>query len=162
MPTSYLQISPIGLRVIGMLIDFGGEHSPSNMGSYPGFFRIVCRKLDFYSSYVSPFHFREALRCRDLRKKMSSSQTEQFRSTSVNHLRVTVWGLPRRSSGQDSTLPVLGTWVPSLVGELGSHMPHGAAKKKRFTMCNEALLMGEAVSLNSVEIENSGSRLFQI
>ena len=36
-------------------------------------------------------------------------------------------GLPWWSSGWDSVLPLQGAWVPSLVGELGSCMPHGTA-----------------------------------
>ena len=43
-------------------------------------------------------------------------------------------GIPWRSSGEDgedSTLPMQGPRVPALVRELRSHMPHGAAKKKK-------------------------------
>ena len=40
-------------------------------------------------------------------------------------------GLPWRSSGWHSALPMQGARVRSLVGELGSHMLHGAAKKKK-------------------------------
>ena len=40
-------------------------------------------------------------------------------------------GLPWRSSGWDTMLPLQGAWVQALVRELGSHMPPGAAKKKK-------------------------------
>ena len=39
-------------------------------------------------------------------------------------------GLPWRSSGWDSVLPLQGARVPSLIGVLRSHMLRGAAKKK--------------------------------
>ena len=39
-------------------------------------------------------------------------------------------GLPWRSSGLDSTLPLLASRIQPLVGELRSHMPWGTAKKK--------------------------------
>ena len=39
------------------------------------------------------------------------------------------WGLPWRSSGWDSELPLQGARVQSLVGELGSRVPHGQKKK---------------------------------
>ena len=62
-----------------------------------------------------------------------------------------VLGPPWWSSGQQSTLPLWGelVQVPSLVGELKSHMPPGAAKKKKeslsfnnqlFTWTQEILL----------------------
>ena len=38
--------------------------------------------------------------------------------------------IPWRSSGWDSVLPLQGARVHSLVGELGPHKLHGAAKKK--------------------------------
>ena len=41
-----------------------------------------------------------------------------------------VRGLPWRSSAWDSVLPMQGAQVRSLVGELGSPMLHGVAKKK--------------------------------
>ena len=50
-------------------------------------------------------------------------------------------GLTWQSSGLDSMLPLQGSWVPSLVGELRSHMYRGAAKRtinlnlKRKTIC---------------------------
>ena len=31
---------------------------------------------------------------------------------------------PSTYSGKDSALPLQGSWVPSLIGELGFHMPH--------------------------------------
>ena len=40
-------------------------------------------------------------------------------------------GLPWRSSGYDSELPMQGAWVQSLVRELGSQMPRSTAKKKK-------------------------------
>ena len=40
------------------------------------------------------------------------------------------WGLPWQPSGQDSTFPLQGSWVWSLVGELRSCMPHDVAKNK--------------------------------
>ena len=45
--------------------------------------------------------------------------------------------LPWWSSDQDSTLPVHGTWVQSLVGELRSHIPLSMAKKKKKKKINE-------------------------
>ena len=39
--------------------------------------------------------------------------------------------IPWRSSGLDSARPLQRAWVPSLVRELRSLMPHGAAKKKK-------------------------------
>ena len=39
-------------------------------------------------------------------------------------------GLPWRSTGWGSALPLQGVWVRSLVGELRSHMLRGVAKKK--------------------------------
>ena len=39
-------------------------------------------------------------------------------------------GVPWRSSGWDSALPLQGARVLSLVSELGSLKPHGTAKKK--------------------------------
>ena len=52
--------------------------------------------------------------------------------------------LPWRSSGSDSALPLQGPWVWSLVGELRSHKPQGAAKKKkRLTMCWWWLKLGD-------------------
>ena len=38
-------------------------------------------------------------------------------------------GLPWRSTGEDSALPMQGAWVRSLAGEIRSHMPCGTAKK---------------------------------
>ena len=38
-------------------------------------------------------------------------------------------GLPWWSSGEDSALPLQGAWIPSLVGELKSHMLCGKKKK---------------------------------
>ena len=40
-------------------------------------------------------------------------------------------GLPWRSSGWDSALPLQGAWVRPLVRELRSSMPCGVAKKKK-------------------------------
>ena len=40
-------------------------------------------------------------------------------------------GLPWQSRGQDPALPMQGLWVWSLVGELKSHMPRGAAKQNK-------------------------------
>ena len=36
---------------------------------------------------------------------------------------------PRTYSGQDSALPLQESWVPSLIMELGFHMPHISAEK---------------------------------
>ena len=84
--------------------------------AFSGLFRMICRKLDFFSLHKCPLLLSRQDWGRDLRTGMSSSQTEPFPSPSVNHLRL--------------------------------------------TMCNEASLMGEAVGVNSVETENSGSRSF--
>ena len=40
-------------------------------------------------------------------------------------------GLPWRSSGENSALPVQGTWVPSLYWELRLHKPLSWGKKKK-------------------------------
>ena len=75
--------------------------------------------------------------------------------------------LPWRSSGWDSVLPVQGTQVPSLVGELGFHMPHGMAKKNpqktKTTVCQKLgnsyemekfLKRHKLLKLTQEEIEN--------
>ena len=63
-------------------------------------------------------------------------QTTLPASPRLNNLVINIYkkgnvGLPWRSSGWHSTLPMQGARVRSLVGELGSHMLHGAAKKKK-------------------------------
>ena len=40
------------------------------------------------------------------------------------------WELPWQFSGWDSMLPLPGSWVRSLVGDLRSHMPLSKAKNK--------------------------------
>ena len=52
---------------------------------------------------------------------------------SGNSVAQMVWhsGLLRRWSKEDSMLPLQGAWVRFLVGELRSHMPHGASKNKQ-------------------------------
>ena len=52
-------------------------------------------------------------------------------------------GLPWRSSGQDSTLPLQGTRVRSLVSELRSHKPHSVAEKKRKILNKEKIWVKE-------------------
>ena len=57
-----------------------------------------------------------------------------------SHFRIWLWGLPWRSSGEDSVPPTQGVQVRSLVQELRSHRPHGAAKnykkkKNRIWLC---------------------------
>ena len=55
--------------------------------------------------------------------KAKASDLQQFCQNKL-------WGLPWRSSGQDSVLPVPGARVRSLVGELRSHTPHGQKVNK--------------------------------
>ena len=50
-------------------------------------------------------------------------------------------GLPWWSSGKDSTLPLQGAWVQSLVGELRSRKPCGAAKNKQTNRQNQKCLL---------------------
>ena len=51
-------------------------------------------------------------------------------SANLSDIKKMTLGIPWSSSGQDSELPLQGSQVPSLVGELRSSMPHGTAKKK--------------------------------
>ena len=46
-------------------------------------------------------------------------------------------GLPRRSSGEDSVLPMQSVGVPSLAGELRSHMRCGKKNPERGDRANE-------------------------
>ena len=61
-------------------------------------------------------------------------QTTLPASPRLNNLVINIYkkgnvGLPWRSSGWHSTLPMQGARVRSLVGELGSRTPHSVAKK---------------------------------
>ena len=49
-------------------------------------------------------------------------------------IKTSILGLPWQSSGWESALQMQGAWVRSLDGELGSLMPHGAAKEKDFIL----------------------------
>ena len=53
-------------------------------------------------------------------------------------LKIPVKGLPWWSSGYDSTLPMQGAWVRSLVGELRSHIPCVVWPKKKIKNSCEA------------------------
>ena len=69
-------------------------------------------------------------------------------------------GLPWQSSGEDSVLPTQGVQVQSLVQELRSHRPHGAAKKKKkvviiISPTNSGLDRPVSTSIVGLTVQNS-------
>ena len=61
-----------------------------------------------------------------------------------------VLGLPWQSSGYDSTLPLQGVWVRSLVKELRSHMPCHAAWQKIIIIMKYWYMLQYAWSLKKI------------
>ena len=54
---------------------------------------------------------------------------DETKATFLLILKIHIVGIPWRSSGWDSAFSLPRAWVQSLVGELRSHKPRGAAKK---------------------------------
>ena len=75
-------------------------------------------------------------------------------------VRTRVRGLPWRSSGWVSELPLQGVWVPSLVGELRSCKP--AAKKKKENVWFSSSKIVNWLSFNALTMDSSNTQTSKI
>lgn len=57
----------------------------------------------------------------------------------ITRRKIRLWGLPCKSSGQDSSLPLKGAQVQCLARELGSSMPSSTAGGKKETYNHEVV-----------------------
>ena len=66
-------------------------------------------------------------------------------SANLSNIKKMTLGIPWWSSGQDSALPLEGSQIPSLVGELRSSMSHGTAKKRNKVKAKKKILLLEKI-----------------